>query len=187
MSRVLDVYLHDIYAGRLIQSDVGKLLFTYDTSYVAQERLALSLSLPLRLETYEEDAIRPFFSGLLPEDTACYRLAKYLGVSEKNPFALLEIIGGECAGALSLYPKGIKPSKPKKADVEVLDDRKLQEILELLKRRPLLAGENGLRLSLAGAQNKIAVGIVDGKIALIKGTTPTTHILKPMIADGLVE
>ena len=68
-------------------------------------------------------------------------------------------------------------------DTEVLDNQKLKEILELLKRRPLLAGTDDLRLSLAGAQNKIAVGIKDGQIALIKGTTPTSHILKPIIAD----
>jgi len=183
MSRALDVYLHGVYAGQLVQNDVGKLLFTYDASYVAEEQLALSLSLPLCLETYEGDIAKAFFSGLLPEDIVCHRLARYLGVSEKNPFALLEAIGGECAGALSFYPEGIAPPKPEKADIEVLDDQKLQHILELLKRRPLLAGEGGLRLSLAGAQDKIAVGVSNKKIALIKGSTPTTHILKPMIAD----
>ncbi len=183
MSRALDVYLHGVYAGQLIQNDVGKLLFTYDTSYVAKEQLALSLSLPVRLKTYEDNIAKAFFSGLLPEDIVCHRLARYLGVSEKNPFALLEAIGGECAGALSIYPEGITPPKPKKMDIEVLDDQKLQDILELLKRRPLLAGTDGLRLSLAGAQDKIAVGVNNKKIALIKGGTPTTHILKPMIAD----
>lgn len=182
MSRALDVYLHGVYAGQLIQNDVGKLLFTYDASYVAKEQLALSLSLPLRLETYEGDVPKAFFSGLLPEDILCHRLAKYLGVSERNPFALLEAIGGECAGALSFYPEGIAPPKPEETDIEVLEDQKLHDILELLKRRPLLAGMDGLRLSLAGAQDKIAVGVRNKKIALIKGSAPTTHILKPMIA-----
>jgi len=55
--------------------------------------------------------------------------------------------------------------------------------LGLLKRRPLLAGDDGLRLSLAGAQDKIAVGLHGDKITLIKGTSPTTHILKPVIGD----
>jgi len=183
MSRVLNVYLQGDYAGQLIQNDVGKLLFIYDASYVANEQLALSLSLPLQLETYEGDIVKAFFSGLLPEDIACHRLARYLGVSEKNPFALLEAIGGECAGALSLYPEGVVPLKPGKADIEVLDDQKLKDVLELLKRRPLLAGKDGIRLSLAGAQDKIAVGVSNKKIALIKGSTPTTHILKPMISD----
>jgi serine/threonine-protein kinase HipA len=45
----------------------------------------------------------------------------------------------------------------------------------------MLAGVDGVRLSLAGAQDKIAVGLIDNKIAIMKGNTPTTHILKPMI------
>ena len=71
--------------------------------------------------------MRAFFSGLLPDDIVRHRLAKYLGVSEKNPFSLLEVIGGECAGALSLYPEGDKPnSATPDADIEILDDKKPQ-------------------------------------------------------------
>lgn len=183
MSRVLDVYLQDFYAGQLVQNDFGVLVFTYDKIYVEQKKLALSLSLPLRVEPYEGNEAKAFFSGVLPDDIVRHRLARYLGVSEKNPFALLEAIGGECAGALSLYPEGQEPLKIKDEDREVLDDRKLKEILDLLKSRPLLAGEDGLRLSLAGAQDKIAIGLKDGKIVLIRGATPTTHILKPIISD----
>lgn len=183
MSRILDVYLHDVFAGQLIQNDSGGLSFTYDVNYVNGNYAPLSLSLPLRKETFEGDVVRAFFSGLLPDDIVRHRLARYLGVSEKNPFSLLEAIGGECAGALSLYPQEKTPPATSQDDVEILDDKKLQEILDLLKRRPLLAGDDGLRLSLAGAQDKIAVGLRDNKIALIRGTTPTTHILKPMIDD----
>jgi len=183
MSRVLEVYLHERYAGQLIQTTTGQLTFTYDKTYVAEKQLALSLSIPLQVECFERDSVKGFFSGLLPDDLVRHRLARYLGVSEKNAFALLEAIGGECAGALSLYPKGVKPPKATKTDLELLDDQKLQDILNLLRRRPLLAGDDGLRLSLAGAQDKIAVGLYKDKIVLISGTTPTTHILKPMIVD----
>ena len=183
MTRILDVYLHETYAGRLIQDKAGMLSFAYDEVYAKGDNPALSVSMPLQLEPYGGSAARAFFSGLLPDDILLYRLAKYLGVSEKNPFALLEIVGGECAGALALYPKGVKPPKATEQDVEILDNKKVIEILDLLKRRPLLVGEEGIRLSLAGAQNKIAVGVSDGKIALIKGTTPTTHVLKPLITD----
>ncbi|MGV8947947.1 MAG: HipA domain-containing protein [Candidatus Paracaedibacter sp.] len=44
-----------------------------------------------------------------------------------------------------------------------------------------MASEDNVRLSLAGAQDKLAVGLVDNSVALVKGTTPTTHILKPLI------
>ena len=183
MSRVLDVYLHDRLTGQLVQTDTGQLSFQYGAKYLGGDNAPVSLSMRLREEPYEGEHARAFFSGLLPDDIVRHRLARYLGVSEKNPFALLEAIGGECAGALSLWPEGEKPPEETPDQYETLDEQKLQEMLELLKRRPLLAGEDGLRLSLAGAQDKIAVGVKDGQIALMRGTTPTTHILKPVIAD----
>lgn len=184
MSRILDVYLHGQLVGKLTQDTYGRLEFQYDEHYVESPlSLAISLSMPIRAEAYEDSQARAFFSGLLPDDIARHRLARYLGLSEKNPFALLEAIGGECAGALSLYPEGQTLIPQKKEDIEILDNNKLREILDLLKRRPLMAGGDNLRLSLAGAQDKIAVTIVDGSIALVKGTTPTSHILKPLIED----
>ena len=184
MSRVLDVYLHEHLVGKLSQDTYGRLQFQYDKDYAESPfALAISLSMPIQLEPYEDSYTRAFFSGLLPDDIARHRLARFLGISEKNSFALLEIIGGECAGALSLYPEGETLILPKEEDIDILDNNKLREILDLLKRRPLLAGQDNLRLSLAGAQDKIAVTIIEGSIALVKGTTPTSHILKPLIED----
>jgi serine/threonine-protein kinase HipA len=47
--------------------------------------------------------------------------------------------------------------------------------------RPLLAGNDGLPLSLAGARAKISVALVDGRAALPKPGQPTTQIIKPEI------
>jgi serine/threonine-protein kinase HipA len=55
-------------------------------------------------------------------------------------------------------------------------------LLDDLPLRPFLAGENGLRLSLAGAQPKVPVVLVDNAVALPAPGQPTTHILKPPIA-----
>ena len=63
-----------------------------------------------------------------------------------------------------------------------LDDDGLIRILDALPLRPLLAGETGMRLSLAGAQSKVPVVLVDGRVALPAPGQPTTHILKPPIA-----
>jgi serine/threonine-protein kinase HipA len=183
MSRVLDVYLHEILAGKLLQEDTGQLSFHYDDAYIASKGLPISLSMPLSATRYGEKIARPFFSGLLPDDVLRHRLARYLGVSEKNPFALLEVIGGECAGALALYKEGQMPPLPQADDIEPLDDRRLGEMLALLKRRPLIAGDGQMRLSLAGAQDKMAVAVVENRIALVRGSTPTSHILKPAIED----
>jgi serine/threonine-protein kinase HipA len=180
MSRRLDVYLQDKLVGCLEQTDSGDLAFTYDADYLKAASYGISLSMPLGAESYKGPQVKAFFSGLLPEESVRDRLAKYLGLSEKNPFALLEAVGGDCAGALALHPHGDQPPKTSD-DVEVLDDTRMREVLDLIKRRPMLAGDDGYRLSLAGAQDKLAVGFKDGKVVLIKGGAPTTHILKPMI------
>jgi serine/threonine-protein kinase HipA len=117
------------------------------------------------------------------------RLSGALGISSGNAFGLLEVIGGECAGALSLYPAGEAPLSSDDDVVEFLSTERLEEILGKLRERPLLGGEEGVRLSLAGAQDKLAVCVEGESIGLAKGGGPTTHILKPFIQalDGTVE
>lgn len=183
-SRILDVYFNSKLVGKLIQDKEGVIAFKYNDMYISSnEACQISVSMPLRQEQYEGNIPKAFFSGLLPDDIIRHRLSRYLGISEKNSFALLEAVGGECAGALSLYPEGEIPPEAKKEDIQILDDKSLKEILDLLKRRPLLAGADDIRLSLAGAQDKIAVRLVDGKIAIMKGSAPTTHIIKPIIEE----
>ncbi|HTF20823.1 MAG TPA: type II toxin-antitoxin system HipA family toxin, partial [Chryseolinea sp.] len=64
----------------------------------------------------------------------------------------------------------------------------LSNILRELPRRPLMAGESGVRLSLAGAQDKIPVVIQGGNIMLPLNNAPSSHIIKPSIVeyDGMV-
>ncbi len=192
MKNTLDVYLHNDLVGKLTQDDSGVLEFTYNENCFGESAYRISLSLPLEgifSSAFSNDffkgkhqgaKVEAFFSGLLPEESLRKRLALNLGLSRNNSFAILEAIGGECAGALSVFPHGKKPSD-EHVEIEVLDDQKLLEILELIKVRPMLAGDDGYRLSLAGAQNKLAVGYKNGKILLIKGGSPTTHIIKPEI------
>ena len=69
-----------------------------------------------------------------------------------------------------------------------LSAEELAAILRELPKRPLLAGDEGIRLSLAGAQDKVAVRIEGGDISLPLGGAPSTHILKPAVErfDGVV-
>ncbi|WP_057461554.1 type II toxin-antitoxin system HipA family toxin [Pseudovibrio sp. POLY-S9] len=189
MSRILDVYLREEKAGRLVQAADASLTFTYDTDHLSKKNPSVSVSMPLREEPYSDATVRPFFSGLLPDERARKRLAAALRVSQENAFGLLEIIGGECAGALSLLPEDSAPPEFSSADTEPLSAEQLAKILEHLRERPLLGGEEGVRLSLAGAQDKLAVCMIDGEIALPKDGRPTTHILKPFIEglEGTVE
>ena len=60
-----------------------------------------------------------------------------------------------------------------------LSDKELVDMLKTLPRRPLLAGEADVRLSLAGAQDKVAVKVSGDRISIPLGGAPSTHILKP--------
>ncbi|HEY9212284.1 MAG TPA: type II toxin-antitoxin system HipA family toxin [Ancylobacter sp.] len=190
MSDHLDVYLGEARAGSLHQAADGALSYAYHPDYLSgREPRAISFSMPLQEAPYADRVVRPFFSGLLPDEGARQRLAGALGLSVGNAFGLLEVIGGECAGALSLYPSNQTPPASDETGVERLSPARLEDIIGKLRARPLLGGEEGVRLSLAGAQDKLAVCLEGDAIALAKGGRPTTHILKPFIQalDGTVE
>ncbi len=178
MSKLV-VFLYEEGVGELEQDESGLLRFTYAPAWLAKaDAIPISKSLPLTSETYEGKRARPFFAGILPEEGPRARIAEILGISERNDFAMLERIGGECAGAISLLPEGVPPL-PIENRLRTLDEKDLEAIVKELPRRPLLAGEDGLRLSLAGAQDKLPVVVDRDSISLPLGNTPSTHIIKP--------
>ena len=182
MARQLEVWLFGEHIGTLMQTD-GRLGFAYAPSWLATGKaLALSQSLPLQSEPFDDRATRPFFAGLLPEGDKRRLVAQALHVSRQNDFALLDGIGGECAGAVTLLEAGQTP-QPQATGQQVrwLDSAELQRLLADMPKRPMLAGEAGLRLSLAGAQDKLPVVVMDDRIGLPLFDTPSSHILKPEI------
>ncbi len=175
--------------GRLEQDDHGALWFAYAPVWLESPQVfPLSVSLPLREERFKRQECRPFFAGLLPEETSRKLVAKAFGVREKNDFALLEKIGAECAGAVSLLQVGEKPITGA-AHYREISEPELAGKLAAAQRHPLLVGEHRVRLSLAGAQSKMAVLIREGRYFLPLDGSPSTHILKPQSPhyDGLVE
>jgi serine/threonine-protein kinase HipA len=159
MKRTLDVYLHQRLIGQLIQDEHGQMMFDYAGSWLKNpDAVPLSHSLPLRKERFTRNECRGFFGGVLPEESQREIIAKNLGISAKNDFAMLEQIGGECAGAVTFIRAG-QTFPPRHDRYRPLTGHELAGILKQLPRRPLLAGEEGIRLSLAGAQDKIAVHV----------------------------
>jgi serine/threonine-protein kinase HipA len=189
MARTLDVYLKSDLVGRLEQDDAGAMRFAYAEAWLSSKSaVPLSHSLLLRSARFTRKECRPFFAGLLPEENSRKLIAQAFGVSDKNDFAILEKIGGECAGAVSLMPPGALPAAGA-ARYRKITLEQLSEKFAELPRRPLLAGEDGIRLSLAGAQGKLVVAIQEGDFYLPLDGSPSSHILKPKSAhfDGLVE
>jgi serine/threonine-protein kinase HipA len=142
----------------------------------------LSRQLPLQAEPFVGRTVRGFFAGLLPEAEPRDRIASILGISAGNDFAMLERIGGECAGAVSLMPVDLAPPMLGTGRLRWLGEADLSAVIRELPQRPLMAGEEGLRLSLAGAQIKLPV-VLDpedsNRVALPLDGTPSTHIIKP--------
>lgn len=177
MANVLDVYLNQNLAGQL-QEDRGKLSFAYEQAWLDSELfLPLSVTMPRTAEPFPDEVARPFFENLLPEGDIRAAIAKLKHVSERNTFGLLGEIGGDCAGAISLWPHGEKPSKNQ--GYTELTDARLIEVLAGMASRPLLVVDDELRLSLAGAQNKLPVYYDGTQLSLPRGSEPSSHILKP--------
>jgi serine/threonine-protein kinase HipA len=182
VSERLDVRLFDRKAGELAREDETQgpegWRFAYAPDYLAGAApVALSVSLPLRSEPFEGAVVRNWFCNLLPEGIVRDAVETRLRIPPRDDFALLAAIGGECAGAVSIGPRSRKESSAnEEADLETL-----------LARQGGEAGEGAwaalgtpYRLSLAGAQDKIAVvRDADGRLRLPRGNELSTHILKP--------
>jgi len=188
MERTLDVYLFNDLVGHLIQDEGGQMLFDYAENWLNKPGATpLSQSLPLRKERFQRNECRAFFAGILPEETQRKIIARNLGISDRNDYAMLERIGGECAGAVTFISAGESLPDPDYG-YRKLSSEELASILKELPKRPLLAGQKRIRLSLAGAQDKVAVRIEGGVICLPLGGAPSTHILKPAVErfEGVV-
>ena len=181
MARTLDVYLHNDLVGKLVQDAGGRMLFQYTESWLNNPSATpLSRSLPLRKDRFKTKECRGFFAGILPEQSKREIIARNLGISARNDYAMLEQIGGECAGAVTFLPLGQSPPRAQLQLPHTLPARTRSDT-QGVADRPLLAGDKGIRLSLAGAQDKVAVRIEGGEISLPLGGAPSTHILKPAV------
>lgn len=179
--KLLHVSLNGCLLGRLEQNQVGKMVF----SYAKDAKRSLSMSMPLRPDAYDDDACEAYFGGLLPEsETARKAIARHYGANANNTFSLLRAIGHDCAGALSLDTFGETVLADAVAVAgRILTDTELATHLRDLPKRPLMIGVDDMRLSLAGAQDKASLCLIGGQLAVPAPGTPTTHILKPRIAD----
>ena len=188
MAKTLDVYLHSDLVGHLVQDAGGRMVFDYAESWLNKPGATpLSQSLPLRTRRFNRNECRGYFAGILPEEPKREIIARNLGISARNDYAMLERIGGECAGAVTFVPAGqVLPER--NYSYRKLSAEELAAILQELPKRPLLAGDEGIRLSLAGAQDKVAVRIEQGEVYLALGGAPSTHILKPAVErfEGVV-
>lgn len=154
--------------------------------YIEDAKYALSLCMPLDQKRHGNMPCEKYFGGLLPESVDARKIiGRMFDANPNNTFALLRAIGADCAGAVSFHP----PDDPVQSDedheivVEPLSEQMLERHIRELPQKPLFAGVDGLRLSLAGVQEKAAICLIDSEICIPLNGTPTTHILKPAIKN----
>src|ERR1700691_191105 len=147
MAKTLDVYLRSDLVGHLVQDAGGRMVFDYAESWLNKPGATpLSQSLPLRKKRFNRNECRGYFAGILPEEAKREIIARNLGISARNDFAMLERIGGEWAGAVTFIPAG-QVQAERNYSYRKLSTEELAAMLKELPKRPLLAGEEGMRLS----------------------------------------
>jgi serine/threonine-protein kinase HipA len=144
----------------------------------------LSLTLPLTSERYTQGVVRPFLDGLLPEGDSRRAIADDFDLRASDTYALIEAIGRDCAGALVIQPNDEPPPRqPTTSTAEPLSEAELGKLVSNLRSAPLGVGGR-VRISLAGVQEKLLLTrMPDGSWGRPVDGTPSTHILKPEIAE----
>jgi serine/threonine-protein kinase HipA len=150
--------------------------YAYAPATVAIGGPALSVRLPVRADAYAHDEADPFFSNLLPEEEYRRLLARVLGVSGRNVAGLLGAIGGECAGAVSIWPEGQRP--PDLPEYVPLADKDIRQLFDATNVAARLQLVREGRLSLAGGMEKLGLRRLDNRWQRGRAGAPTTHILK---------
>jgi serine/threonine-protein kinase HipA len=186
MGDELAVWLYGEHVAT-IEQERGRPHLTYTQAALDRYPLGspiLSLSLPVSNRRYPQGVVRPFLEGLLPEGEPRKAIARGIHVGASDTYGLIRAIGRDCAGAVVIQPAGDPaPTRPSTTTAERLDTTELQHLVRDLRNAPLGVGGR-VRISLAGVQEKLVLTrMADGSWGRPVDGTPSTHILKPEIAN----
>jgi len=191
------VYYEMFSVGKIDVHNDGKLSFVYDRRWLATKSgFPLSVTMPLAEAIYPDHVITPWLANLLPEEQQLLTLSRALGLSSTDALAILKEIGGDTAGAISIGEPSDKAAWAYRPITDYYGTEDPQDALTAhfkdLGQRPFLAGEDGVRLSLAGGQKKTALAVLDAagapklglpekgdQLAIPMSGAPSTIIIKP--------
>ncbi|MFC0527933.1 type II toxin-antitoxin system HipA family toxin [Phytohabitans kaempferiae] len=183
----LVVLMNGHVAGAVRQDRNGELTFVYDDEWrVSAASTPLSVSMPLTQQAHD-DSIRPFLLGLLPDnEKVLERWARRHHASARNPFALLQHVGEDCAGAVQFVAhERVGAQLARDGGVTWAGEDEIADRIRVLRRDPAAwhVATTG-HFSLGGAQSKMALhhDPVTGRWGDPWGAVPTTHILKPAVS-----
>lgn len=182
----LRVLMNNRLVGHWFKDPGGAIEFRYAESWLAWESaLPVSLSLPLREDAYRGSPVAAVFENLLPDSTMLRRrVAEQTGAEGTDAYSLLARIGRDCVGALQFVRDDDAEDIRDASGIhgEPVSEAGIGQLLRNLAQAPLgLSRDEAFRISVAGAQEKTALLLHQGKWLKPLGPTPTTHILKPQI------
>jgi serine/threonine-protein kinase HipA len=179
MSEPLYVHYQQQLVGLLSQASARTMHFAYDDEWLqSANRFPISRSLPLE-GTFTDSHSQHFFANLLPEGNVREQICKSLKISKDNDFELLKAIGGDCAGALTITGTQCSDFQERPPRYEPVTEEQLARwSLGTPNVFAAVTGKSDIRLSLAGAQDKLPVYIEGTQIMIPLGNAPSTHILK---------
>lgn len=100
--RKVRVYIHDIQAGILEETDDGY-AFSYDEKYLADpDAKPVSLTLPLSSSPYTSPTMFPFFDGLIPEGWLLSVALDNWKLDATDRMGLLSVACRDAIGAVAL-------------------------------------------------------------------------------------
>lgn len=155
--------------------------FIYTQEWLARPgAFSISPHIPLQSEMLVDSStyrhVQWFFDNLLPEEDARTALFTSMPRKQHDAFNLLHEYGGESAGALTILEPGAQPTA---GNIEELSNAQLSQRIAKMPVIPL-ASSSKKKMSLAGAQHKVAVIYQDGRLYEPEGSAISTHILKPL-------
>lgn len=180
MNGQLSAFINTEMVGTL-QDVNGVWSFQYADEWLKNpDRFALSPHLPLQVEPVMDGAsVRPvqwYFDNLLPEEGQRVLLARDAKINAADAMSLLTYYGAESAGSVTLLTQGA--ARQGEGGLRALPDVDLSARIRNLPNVPLTQAAIK-RMSLAGAQHKLAVVLDAGALFEPYGPQPSTHILKP--------
>lgn len=96
------VFVDDLFAGVIAEAD-GSFTFTYTPDYLdTKDAKAVSLTLPLQAEPYEEKTMIPFFDGLIPEGWLLDIVITHWKINRRDRMSLLLLACHDCIGNVSV-------------------------------------------------------------------------------------
>ena len=140
------------------------------------DRFPISLSMPLGTSRHGPEVAVPWLMNLLPEGEPLRAMTYALGVGRDDILGLIAETGRDLAGALTI---GSPRSNARPGYRKIDNPGDLERIIAELPSKPFLVGDEGVSMSLAGAQQKLPVGLDGDGIAIPINGASSTHILKP--------